>query len=261
MTLPPEALRLPPDLLENAVVLSDRYEILPRLPKGLEFVEVGVGLGDWTQTIMWLCDPRRIIAIDNFKLHEEPTFWGKAAAEHFGQASHEDMFRARFAHELSSGMIAILSGDSAVKLATLPDESVDVVYIDADHHYEPVRQDLAEARRKVRRDGWIIVNDYIMVDTLNATTPYGVVHATNEFMIEHGWGMQYLALQTRMYCDVVLRPLHCLPGRAMRSDGLEAENDLLRGELLALRNSRSWRMTAPMRAWRRSLSSRLGKPT
>ena len=237
MTLPPEAPTLPARLLHGASVLPNREAILPLLPKGCEFAEVGVGTGGFTRQVLSVCAPRLFVGIDEFRLHELDTLWGQPTQTLFGGGTHAQSYRAGFADRIASGRMRVLEGDSADCLEQLEDRSLDVIYVDADHRYEFVRRDLAVARRKVRDDGWIIVNDYIMVAELGATIPYGVVNATHEFMLEHDWGMQYLALQTRMFCDVVLRPGHLLPDLAT-----------LQHEVALLRGSTSWRMTRPLRA-------------
>ncbi len=150
----------------------------------------------------------------------------------------------------------MLVGDSAACLASLPDGSLDVVYIDADHRYEAVRRDLAAARSKLRDGGWIIVDDYLMVAFLGDSIPYGVVQAAKEFMIEHQWGMRCLALQTRMFCDAALRQHRVLHDAQPAGAALLGECGRLRAELRALRGSGSWRVTAPLRA----LSRRSGRP-
>ena len=64
--------------------------------------------------------------------------------------------------------------------------------------------ELAIIKDKVRPSGLIILNDYIMHD-FTTDTMYGVVQATNAFMIDEGWEMVCLALHTGMFCDVALR--------------------------------------------------------
>jgi hypothetical protein len=93
-------------------------------------------------------------------------------------------------------------GDSAEQIATLDDQSVDIFYVDADHSYAGATRDLAAIKPKIRADGLIIMNDYIMRDLGGE---YGVIHATNEFMIAENWEMIYFALEQNMFCDVVLR--------------------------------------------------------
>ncbi len=247
MSLPPEAPKLPARLIDGARLLPDRYDIPALLPKGRVYCEVGVATGNWTEYVMRMASPSLTVAIDQFKLHEETQLWGVSTATLFNGLTHEAAFRARYAAELAAGTMQVIAGESDAAIAGLPDGSVDVMYIDADHRYEHVKRDLASALPKMRPDGWLIMNDYIMVDGLNATVPYGVVNATNEFMIEHDWAMQYFAFQTNMFCDVVLRPAHCLPS-------VHTENEQLRREVAALRSSTSWAVTRPLRAVRGLLS-------
>jgi hypothetical protein len=248
MSLPPEALALPPHLLECCTVLPDRTAILPLLPKAAVFAEVGVATGDFSQLVLSLCEPATFIAIDRFRLHELPSLWGRPTSEIFAGRAHGDAYRSRFAGLIEAGRMQVLEGDSAACLDRLAPGSVDIVYVDADHDYASVRRDLAAAHRAVADDGWIILNDYIIVPGLKEDTLYGVVHAGHEFMTAHDWGMQYLALQTRMFCDVALRPARFLQRPEARIGTLSADNQRLRSEIASLRNSTSWRATAPVRA-------------
>jgi hypothetical protein len=248
VSLPPEALKLPHRLLECASLLPDRESMLPLLPRGAVFAEVGVGTGNFSELVMATCAPSLFIAIDRFRLHEEPMLWGRPGAEVFAGRTHGEAYRARFAEAIGAGRMRVIEGDSADSLDGLAPGSVDVVYVDADHDIGSARRDIAAAHRAVAADGWIVANDYIMVPGLHETIPYGVVNAVNEFMVNHDWGIQYFALQTRMYCDVALRPARLLQRPEARVGALAEENRRLRAEMAALRASTSWRATAPIRA-------------
>jgi hypothetical protein len=202
---PAPAAVLPASLLANARVLPRRDDILPMLPKHAVFAEVGVAFGEYSRVIREICDPASFIAIDNFCLHEFDVVWGKTREERFGALTHEAYFRRDFAAEIESGAIEVMAGDSVAMLERLPDASLDVVYLDADHSYDSVARELAVIARKVREDGWIVLNDYTMMDAGGAGAPYGVVQAAHEFMIAQGWEMVALALHPLMYCDVALR--------------------------------------------------------
>lgn len=195
---------LPPHLLANARVLPDRLSVLPLLPKGGVVVEVGVALGDFSEHLIRECDARRFIAIDTFQLHDQPLFWGQPRSHWFGELTHGEFYRKRFEGLIRANKVSVIERDSAAALHALADRSVDILYLDADHRYEWVARELSIIKRKMKPGGTLIMNDYIMAD---AGGPYGVVQATNEFMIAENWEMIYFALEPNMYCDAVLRKL------------------------------------------------------
>lgn len=250
--------RLPGELLRNARVMPDRVAALDLWPRDAVIAEIGVALGGFSEQILRACRPRRFIAVDRFDLHEIPVLWGKPTQETFGGRTHADFFRDRFRDEIAAGVMDVVMGDSAASIAALPDESVDVFYVDADHLYAGVRADLEALLPKVRRDGWIVMNDYIPADTFS-NVPLGVIQATNEFMVGHGWEMAYLALAPMMYCDVGLRRVG-LGGPGAGTDAhwdkladarIEAAERRARASeaaQAAMRRSRSWRVTEPLRA-------------
>jgi hypothetical protein len=195
---------LTPDLLANARVLPNRCDILPLLPKNKVFAEVGVGLGTFSEAIIATCMPSRFIAIDNFVLHTIPLVWGRKTTDVFGNLTHEEYYRQKLRAHIDSGSVQVSSGDSVAMLKQLPDRSVDIFYVDANHTYEAVSNELALIKFKIRDSGYIILNDYIFYDHLSQA-PYGVIQATNEFMLRERWEMVYFALAPEMFCDVVLR--------------------------------------------------------
>lgn len=195
---------LPQRLLSKAKVLPTRDDILPLLPKNRIFCEVGVALGDFSQKVIECCKTRRFIAIDIFTLHDYPEMWAGRVGKVLAGRRHADFFADKFEPLVRDGSMDILEGNSTDVLATLPDDSVDVFYVDAHHSYEAVRAELEIIETKTKSDGMIILNDYIMHDYMT-NTPYGVVAAVNDFMIEHNWEMVYFALQVGMFCDVTIR--------------------------------------------------------
>jgi hypothetical protein len=250
---------LPDHLLANARLVGNRYEGLRFWPKNAVIAEVGVAQGKFTQHILDRCQPARFIAIDRFDLHQIPVLWGAPSSELFEGLTHEEYYRTRYAAEIAAGVMQVIQGDSAPAIESLPDQSVDLFYVDADHLYEGVRRDLEAIRTKVKPDGWIVMNDYIPADTFS-NEPLGVIQATNEFMIANDWEMAYFALAKIMYCDVGLRKRGASADR--RAD-LSAPLTAARQEIAALqaalaetRSSTSWRITAPLRAVSRRLRGR-----
>mgnify|MGYP000856790493 CR=1 FL=1 len=205
MSRPPPVVPLPDFLLRNARILPDRTKILPLLPKGGIIAEVGVMAGDFSRVIIDVCRPRLFYGIDLFQIHEMKEVWGRPTSEMFAGKTHQEFYEARFSSEIEQNTMNILSGDSRIMLESIPDASLDVVYLDADHTYPSVAAELEICSRKIRPvTGLIILNDYIMGD---GGGPYGVIQATHDFMLSHGWEMVALALDGNMFCDVVLRKL------------------------------------------------------
>lgn len=199
------AVVLPQRLLSNARILAERADILPLLPKDAVIVEVGVAMGDFSTKFLEICQPKLFIAIDIFTMHEYPTIWGRSREEVFGTRTHAELYRDKYAAEIAAGRVRVMHEDSQAALERLDDASVDVVYLDAEHSYASVSRELAIIARKIRPDGWIVLNDYIMNDVDNSFSPYGVIQAVHQFMVREDWEMAYLALHPYMYCDVALR--------------------------------------------------------
>jgi len=197
---------LPARLLANARLLPKRTDILPLLPTGGVYVEIGVALGDYSAKIMEICRPDLFIGIDIFTIHEAAMIWGRPTIELFTGKTHEAFYRGRFERGIETGRMRVIAGDSSKSLAQFDDASVNVAYVDADHSYDCVRNELALLNRKVSGDGWIVLNDYTMCNARGGgPRGYGVIQATHEFMIEQNWEMMYLALHPKTHYDVALR--------------------------------------------------------
>jgi hypothetical protein len=200
--LEPVPLLLPNRLLQRARIVSSREDILEALPKGLAICEVGTAYGDFAQKILDVCKPSKLIVIDTFNFHTLPSEpWGESC---LSGASHIEYYQRRFEPYIRTGVMQVMCGYSSEMLPVIADKSVDVFYVDAAHNFEAVWADLSFIKYKIRDDGWIILNDYVLYDILQ-DVPYGVIQATNRFMLEENWEMCFLALHDYMFCDVAIR--------------------------------------------------------
>lgn len=193
-----------PNQIVSASLYANRAEMVLALQKRLSdnpvVCEVGVALGDFSEFLLSALRPRAFIAMDLFGLHEQETLWGQPTSEIFAGKSHAEFYRARFA----AHPVEVFEGDSAAALASLPDASIDLIYIDGDHSYEGVKRDTDQAIRKVKPDGLLIFNDYIMYDHVQLGG-YGVVPAVNELVNETDWRVVGFALQHALFCDIALQ--------------------------------------------------------
>jgi predicted O-methyltransferase YrrM len=75
----------------------------------------------------------------------------------------------------------IIRGSSEAVAETIKDGSLDWVYIDADHHYAEVKNDIELWYKKVRKGGIISGHDYCKYKYPWDSTPFGVIEAVDEF--------------------------------------------------------------------------------
>lgn len=185
---------------KNCQFVFDRYEALLKLPKGGKIAEVGVLAGDLSEWMLNQMNPTELHLIDIYHCDDFP------GHHRFRKSGNYQFVFNRFEKEIAAGRVLLKKGNSWDMLATYPDGYFDLIYIDAAHDYRSVRNDLEASRKKIKPDGYIVMNDYIMYDHL-ANIPYGVVQATNEFCITYNWELLYFAFHSNLFCDVVLRKM------------------------------------------------------
>jgi hypothetical protein len=135
------------------------------LPKNSVGAEIGVHKGDFSAMVLAAVAPTRLHLIDPW--HYEPSsayesawYGGQAKG---GQAEMDARYESvltRFAAEIEAGTVVVHRAESEPVLASLPDQYFDWVYIDGNHLYEYVRQDLEWSVRKTKVGGFITGDDY-----------------------------------------------------------------------------------------------------
>jgi predicted O-methyltransferase YrrM len=177
--------RLPPaHLLEGCRFVSHRYDLVDRhLPKGGRIAEVGSMQGTFAKWLLESAKPEELHIIDrSFKVFDH----------------------AHFEAAIASGRVLLREGNSSSLLQSYPENFFDWIYIDADHSYEGVRRDIEAALGCVKKDGYLVFNDYIYFSH-RELLPYGVMQAVNDFAIAHNWRFEFLAWQEQGHFDVALR--------------------------------------------------------
>ena len=181
-----EARRLEKKHLQNCRVVPSRITLLEEcLPKEGIVAELGTLYGHWAKEILHITRPKEL---------------------HLFDLSFDRFERVHFIDGINAGQVYLHQSYSAQALEEFPDHYFDWIYIDADHTYWGVKQDIDVSMRKVKPDGFLVFNDYIYWSHFELVE-YGVVHAVNELCIDGGYEILFFALDTLMYCDVVLRKM------------------------------------------------------
>ena len=190
--------------LRHARLYADRKDLVrsfDHIRHGI-VAEVGVALGEFSGFLMEELQPAQFVAFDTFDMHESPSHWGVSSSVLFGGLSHQDFFRKKFSGK--SDIVVLEPGRSHDTLPLYPERYFDLIYVDAGHTYEDVKRDADIAKNKLKEQGVLVFNDYVMFDHMLGV-PYGVVQAVNELVTSEGWCVVGFALQQHMFCDIAVQ--------------------------------------------------------
>jgi hypothetical protein len=174
----------------RALAVLDRLEGVEN-PVG---VEVGVYRGDMSAKLLKLRDDLTLYMVDNWKAADERAVGYRRTLDprakdgekeqkyHMKEAKRVTAFAAKRRH--------IVRADSADAAAETPDGSRDFVFIDADHSYEAVRDDIAAWLPKIRPGGLLCGHDYSKPGERSAVGWPGVVRAVDEAVSERRWNLE-----------------------------------------------------------------------
>jgi hypothetical protein len=177
---------------------SPRSFLLDMLPKQSVGIEIGVHRGDFSAEILERVDPRKLYLIDPWK-HEngelyQTALYGGRTPE--GQAGMDDRYRnvlARFQVETENGTVVVVRSASNGIVGSFGDGSLDWIYIDGNHLYEFVKQDLELYFPKVKAGGFIAGDDF----ECEGWWGDGVRRAVNEF--QHAQPVEVVAIEHNQY--------------------------------------------------------------
>ena len=148
-----------------------REFILAHLPQDAVGAEIGVFKGNFSATILRVNHPRRLYLID-------PWYPGAADLPNLDADATYTSVRDRFAAAITAGTVVVHREPSSAAAARFADGSLDWIYVDGDHHYEAVRQDLELYLPKVKVGGYIVCDDYHFAGNFGD----GVTRAVDEFL-------------------------------------------------------------------------------
>ena len=164
-------------------VLADvraRAVVMSCLPSGGTGAEIGVHLGIHAGELLLATRPQKLHLIDPWKAMAD----GMHATTWYSAVSQEEMdsyftqVSAMMEGHVAAGIVEIHRMRSAEAMPQFADGSLDWVYVDGDHSYAAVAEDLALSYAKVRPGGMIAGDDY----KLGGWWGDGIVRAVHEFL-------------------------------------------------------------------------------
>lgn len=150
-----------------------RIDLNKLLPKNPITAELGVAEGFFSTDILGRWSPKLHYAVDNWG---PIGLFGDGA---FNQEWHNKNYQAAVMRmNPFKDRLKILRGPTWHMSQHVPDNTLDLLYIDADHSYEGVKRDLEAWYPKVKPGGVIAGHDFI-------NPAYGVFQAAQEFRMVH----------------------------------------------------------------------------
>jgi hypothetical protein len=149
-----------------------REELIVNVPQGCTFAELGVFSGVFSEKIRTLLKPKKLYLVDIF---EGKMGSGDVNGDNFKFINLNNSYNELKKKYLGYPEIEIIRSQTVDFLKSLPNGHLNAVYIDADHSYEAVKQDLNLSFQKVGKNGLIMGHDY------EENEFPGVVQAVDEF--------------------------------------------------------------------------------
>jgi len=165
-------------------IFDTRLDLLQALiPQQGVYAEVGVLNGEFAAQIKCCLKPKKLYLIDHFKGKcfsgdkdgNFPKFFDLSICCEWIEHLYKD-----------DQSVSILKCDSAIGISCIPDESLDMIYIDADHSYQMCLNDLCASWPKVKEGGFICGHDFeINPQKTEHDYSFGVKKAVNEFCVRY----------------------------------------------------------------------------
>jgi len=182
------------------VPVDGKALVLSLLPKHGVGAEIGVHKGAFSQRILNVAKPRRLVLIDPWMRASSAEYarswYGGSSVQ---QEEMEERFQGvmqKFRQHVSRGIVEVVRKNSVDAAPMYEDNFFDFVYIDGDHAYDGVMRDLTLFYEKVKPGGLIVGDDY----RFGGWWEGGVVKAFNEFI-----GQRPVYIVCKFDAQIVLR--------------------------------------------------------
>lgn len=161
-------------------VKSRFSDYLEHLPHKAIVAEIGVQEGTFARFIWQITRPKELYLIDCWE-HQDPTVFDDPDAN--VEQKEQDKLYKKVKNMFSQfPEVSVIKSYSKESADLFPDEYFDWVYIDANHAYDFIKEDLAIWYPKVKKGGYICGHDYIKFERHG----FGITQAVHEFLSEHG---------------------------------------------------------------------------
>lgn len=163
--------------------LPNREVLIRELIKPGDVVaEIGVYRGGFSRTIFDTCQPSKLFLIDAW---ESYAAYEKDSLCHTNQDDNMQATKNSFAKEIAAGKVEVIKGYSSMVAKGWP-HCLDKLFLDSNHAYEFVLEDLIAWSAHIKPGGCIMCHDYTNREAALAMG-FGVIPAVAAFCKKFGW--------------------------------------------------------------------------
>ena len=160
----------------NNNTFKTRDEFLTLIPKKKICCEIGVFRGDYSKKIFDICKPKKLFLVDIF---DGPGCSGDKDGLNMVYTNDlNDFYRSLKDHFKNNEEVELVKNSSSTFFDSKEDNFFDFVYIDGDHQYNGVYQDLVNGYKKLKVGGILSGHDY-------HESIAGVKEAVNKFTTDN----------------------------------------------------------------------------
>jgi hypothetical protein len=186
-----------------------REWLLKMMPKHSVCAEVGVHEGVFSRVILQIVHPTMLHLIDPWKFQSDPLFASTLYGGNEGQSQeHMDRRYNRVVKKFAGRTnVTIRRSGSLDCLNQFPDNYYDWIYLDGDHRYECVIEELRQFYCKMKPGGFVAGDDYAR--RKDNWTKDGVTRAVDQIL---GDGMyENVVIQPESHQFVLRKPVFVTP--------------------------------------------------
>ena len=124
----------------------------------MQTTEIGVDGGNYSRKIINALSPVLHYCIDPYKKYDHPHShsWPQEEIDKL----YSNLVNNIFEKEIKNGSVKILKKISSEGIKEIPDDCIDFMYIDGNHWFEYVSDDLFNSLRVIKKDGIIAGHDF-----------------------------------------------------------------------------------------------------
>lgn len=156
---------------------DSRLSLLEKIKPGDVCAEIGVFRGDFSEFMLKM-DPSKLYLVDPWvSMMDIPARW------HAIDQGELDLIKQNVVNKFSSdNRVEIIEKYSIDALDDFEDGSFDWIYLDANHSYSFIQQDLENWWSKLKSNGTLCGNAYQDDDTQIRLLDFGVIPAVDSFL-------------------------------------------------------------------------------